>query len=469
MELPALPPGTEAAATAVLFEVEDATISALAIDPSAGSPLPLALAADARLEVRTFACDRSVLGLDSQVVRYGGSGAVLECRREGVPCGLTRHRWAAEEENWLDSTSEPNIPWWGPRPDPEAGLTAYGPVEFPPLVPGAELLEQWVATLDKGLFLVAFKVVGGAQVQGTQVGRYRFHADADPPWLQLEGHTLTSTAWIGGRRLPDGRVAMISDTGLSGFLDPEDWTITPGPAFDRAAAICEHRPGASPERSLRGTVEYWDPGDGGPGVLWAGTSCGGVLRRRLDEAEWRRLDPGGLGGSHVHLYPYGPDRALVAGIGRSLVLHVTGDRSNLEPLSDDGGDVEYVGPGPGGTLLAAGKRPLLDGTRIYRREGSGWVPFLEVSLGARAFGPIDDGLLVTTTLVRQPVLYRIPGQPYGEEEGPVVDLRGALVSDLRPIGPRSFGAITFGPGRRAEVSGAVVLVVEPVVRCDRGG
>lgn len=448
-----------------MFAIDDYTISARALDPDPAPSQALALTQGARLELRTFSCDRGVLGLGSDVVRYGAGRVTSGCHLEGVPCGLQRFRWAPEQGDWLDASLDANLPWPGGRPDPDPALTAYGPVELPVLRPGGTLQELWVSAPERGPFLVAFKLIADGRVVGGQLGRYRFHGDTDPPWLELEATTLTSTAWIGGRHLPDGRVALISDTGLSALLDPDTWEFTPGPSFARDGAICEPRPGAPPERSLRGAVEVWNPGDGGPVVVWAGTSCGAVLRRRLDAPEWQRLDPGDLRGTRVHLHAYGPDRAFVVGTARNAILSVVGDRSSLEPLFDDVMDVTYVGPGPDGSILAAGRLPPLGATGIYRREGSTWVLFLEVTLGARAFRPIDDGLLVLTTLVSRPVLSRTPGRPYGEEDAPV-DLRGALAFDLRPIAPRIFGAITYGPEGRPGLAGAAVLVTAPLVRCD---
>lgn len=462
--VPALPVEARGAPTAVLFAIDDSAISALALDPEASSPPSLALTDGARLELRTFSCDRSVLGLANDPVRYGGGGAVLECQREGVPCGLARFRWSPDAESWRDASSDPNIGWPLARPDPEPAIRVYGPVELPVQHAQALLQEQWISAAADGSFLVAFRVIAEGRAIGAQLGRYRFDPSTDPS-LRLEDTTFTSTSWIGGRHLPDGSVALISDTGLSGFLDPDTWAIAPGPSFVRDAAVCRTRPGANLERSLRGTVEVWDPGDGSPLVLWAATSCGGVLRRRIDVQTWERLDPGDLRGAHVHLRPYGPDRAFVAGIARDTILSVIGDRSSLESLADDAVDVGYVAPGAApGSILAGGTRPLTGGTQVYQRVGTGWSPFVEVNLGARAFWGVDDGLLVLTTLLGQPVLFRIPGRPY-EERGPVA-FEGALASDLRPIGPRSFAVITYPPGGEVGVPGAAVVVTQPRSRCD---
>lgn len=461
---PPLPAEVAAAPGAVILVRSEEFLDVQALPPGFGGPLTLPPGAD--LEVRTFTCPTQDLGLGLEPYRIRGSPAAEDCLTDGAPCGLARLGWRPGEVEFSPRTLAPNLPWPVPRISAYPALVT-GPVAEVRL-PGLEgkLQDGWVQPLGAEALVVASPIVG-TQDGGTLFTVFRV-AELDPlrP-LEVVRTTTTSTTWIGGRRLPDGRVAMIGNRGASGFLEPEDLRIELGPSLPRDRVVCS-RPGGM-EPSLRGDVDFSAP-VGGELELWAATSCGGVLRRSLSDLGWTPLGPLFPGGNHAHLLVIGPGHAFIGGIGRNAVVHVQGDRVDLEEVGSRMGEVEYVGLGPEGQVVAASNEIAPNGAHLYVREARGeWTAFLHSSLGGgRAFVALDDGILMTTGIQGAALIHRYPDLPLDNDNGRVGFRGGFLATALLPLGPRQFVALVYlTTEARGTQIGLSLVVAGPSARCDR--
>lgn len=323
----------------------------------------------------------------------------ISCREGGAPCPERAFRLTRPEPEWIELPTEPTPrPWPVARPSPCSSVST-------PRVVALEGLDQEKGTVafltpigDHHLLVGAYDFPGRG-IRG-HLWVWEVPEATNTSWQpELQPPVLSSTtAYLAGAPLGDGRVALWGDVGVTAIAELREGglVITPGPQYPVEAQRCprtclvnecEDRCLVAPEPACVvtcladpfGCIEHSRMAQvsvAGPATRptwWAATACRNLLKgdgqgpfevvRRRDDLEAKTNLP-------FDVLAVGPEEAYAAGILERGVLHY--DNGELVPQPTE------EMPLPTTALMALDSelyttvRVELVGAFLYRRNGRSW-------------------------------------------------------------------------------------------------
>ena len=326
--------------------------------------------------------------------------STIDCRDGGAPCPQRAYRLQRPEPTWVELPAEPS-----PRPWPIARPSPCAAVNSPRVVELLELKQQngtatFVTAIgDRHVLVGAFDYPSPGAIRGL-LWVWEVPEAADKTWQpDLKGPALTSTtAYLAGAPLGDGRVALWGDLGTTAIAELRggELVVTPGPRYPSEAqqcprgclqGECEKRCEFSPEPTCvtgcladpRGCTEHSRMAQlsvAGPAARptwWAATGCRNLLRgdgqgpfqivRARDGQEVKTNLP-------FDVLALGPEEAYGAGILERGVLYY--DNGRLEPQTTEEMPLPTTAlMALDGELYAAVKAEFA-GAFLFRRNGRFW-------------------------------------------------------------------------------------------------